>query len=132
MLCLQVSTTASNTGAWKVYAELDADDVSAGNRVVLQLPLDPASTVETNVAVGKRSSGLRALLSRRRLKTVFHESYDPVCLLSFSGSLFGLSDLELLTQIRLWPSPECEKLYQEMIVGAMSLTPSESSATSTS
>lgn len=111
---MRVSTTPA--GSKKVFADLDADDVRECSRTVLQLPLDPATPMQATVFIQLRGRGtFRRMFSQRDRKVFFDESFDPVTLLGFEGSLLGKGEIEIPIAIRLWPTPDCEAIYQELV-----------------
>ncbi|XP_022694911.1 uncharacterized protein LOC111263787 isoform X2 [Varroa jacobsoni] len=107
-------------GSTKVYADLEPEDVRESSQVILQVPIDPSCPMHVTVYIRERATGLRALFRRKYRKVFYDESFDPITLLGFEGTLYGKGDIELPVTVRLWPTSDCETLYQQLCVGSAS------------
>lgn len=97
-----------------MFVDVNADLIGT-NEPILQVPLDPINPMQLTVYVRHREFSLWSILRRKNRKVFFDESFDPLTLFGFQGILLGKGEIELGIAVRLWPTPDCETIYQELI-----------------
>ncbi|OQR75586.1 hypothetical protein BIW11_08320 [Tropilaelaps mercedesae] len=102
-------------GTRTVFADFNADDVREDHKAVLQISLDPCSPMQITVYVRHTGLNIFAFFGHWDRTVYFDESFDPVTLLGFEGSLCGRGKVEVVGAVRLWPTPDCETQYQELL-----------------
>lgn len=71
--------------------------------------------MQLTVYVRRQEPSLWSILKRKHRRVIFDETFDPLTLLGYEGGLVGKRRMELGISVRLWPTPDCETFYQELL-----------------